>query len=253
MENKYQCFRVYESYEMKELLPDDLRLRYYDALLAYGLREEQPQFEEPLLKVAWKGIVPHLIKSHQRQITGKDNGKNGGAPKGNQNARKTTEKQTNVNVNDNVNVNVSGGSDQRDRERIFERFFFKNFKDPAGEMERYWDNYAGQGWKTSKGAAIEDKVAYCSNWRPLDERPRFNTDVIKAFESLYYKAAGGGENSHRLLAGLLTVSRGDDGGLVLDYNDREAAQAMANQLDKRGLKADAQVRIVKNNQKTTYG
>lgn len=245
-------FICYKTFFLDEF-PDSEQQLFLWWVAKYALMGQEPQFESPYLRQQWKTAKAVLDANYKKWL----NGKGGGAPEGNQNALKTTKKQPNVNENENVNVNVnenvSGGFDQRDRERVFEKFFFKNFKDPAGETDRYWDNYAGQGWKTSKGAAIEDKVAYCSGWRPLDERPRFNTDAIKAFELLYKKVAGGGKNNHRLLEGLLNINQCDDGGLVLIYDDKEGAQAMANLLDMHGLRRKAQVKIVKNNQKTTYG
>lgn len=140
--------------------------------------------------------------------------------------------------------------EDRERDLIFLRFFFKNFKDPAGEMERYWDNYAGQGWKTSKGAAIEDKVAYCSGWKPLDTSARFTRDALKWYENFYNDAAPDFKDPLKLLTDLTEIARDDDDQIVLRYTSKATAQKVANWRSSHGGYAAVAVQVTKKRQPT---
>lgn len=96
-----QSFVFYRSFE-KQKMPDAQRLEYYDALFAYALRQEVPDFHgDLLLECVWECVKPQIDANHKRFL----NGHKGGPPIGNQNARKQPKnnlKQPNVNDNDNV-------------------------------------------------------------------------------------------------------------------------------------------------------
>jgi len=139
--------------------------------------------------------------------------------------------------------------EDRERDLIFLRFFFKNFKDPAGEMERYWDNYAGQGWKTSKGAAIEDKVAYCSGWKPLDPSPRFGKNALTWYEKFYNDAAPDFKDPLKLLTDLTEIVP-NGGETVLRYSTKSTGQKVANWLISHGGYAAVAVQVATKKQPT---
>ncbi len=97
-----ESFVAYRSFEKKRL-PDTQRLKYYDALFAYALRQEVPDFKgDVLLECVWECVTPQIDANQRRYL----NGLKGGAPAGNQNAKKQPRNnQKQPNVNDNVNVN----------------------------------------------------------------------------------------------------------------------------------------------------
>lgn len=83
--NAIPFFRSF--FEAGEELPDDARLRLYDAILRYGFCGREPDFQG-IEKAVFIGIKPNIDAS----LKSIENGKKGGAPKGNQNAKKDTEK-----------------------------------------------------------------------------------------------------------------------------------------------------------------
>lgn len=119
-----ESFIFYASfYEALKELPDDIRLKVFDAVCEFALSGVEPALVG-VEKAIFALIKPQISANHARY----ENGCKGGAPKGNQNARKnnqteteeqptdnqettkkqpkTTKKQPNDNENDNVNVNV---------------------------------------------------------------------------------------------------------------------------------------------------
>lgn len=84
MEQEIICresFLVYRSFEKKRL-PDPQRLRLYDAIFAYGIRQEEPDFSDDyVLEMLWEVIVPLLNKNRERW----EYSKHGGAPVGSHN------------------------------------------------------------------------------------------------------------------------------------------------------------------------
>lgn len=137
--------------------------------------------------------------------------------------------------------------EQRDRERIFEKFFFRNFLDPTAEVERYWGNYAGQGWQTSKGQPITDRVAYCSGWKPKDERPRFARDALLWYQNFFKEAAPGIKDPARLLTRLLNIIRGDDECIYLRFNDLATATDVADWCATHGGYAAVKAQVARKN------
>lgn len=105
-----ESFVAYRSFEKKKL-PDAKRLQYYDALFAYGLRQEQPDFQgDVMLECIWECVTPQIDANQQRYL----NGLKGGPPAGSRNnpsgrrGKRTNQKLTENLPNENVNVNENG-------------------------------------------------------------------------------------------------------------------------------------------------
>lgn len=167
---------------------------------------------------------------------------------GNANITTLHNNKQNISLSEGAPARAREGED-RERDLIFLRFFFKNFKNPAGEMERYWDNYAGQGWKTSKGAAIEDKVAYCSGWKPLDPSPRFGKNALTWYEKFYNDAAPDFKDPLKLLTDLTEIVP-NGGETVLRYSTKSTGQKVANWLISHGGYAAVAVQVATKKQPT---
>ena len=112
-------------------------------------------------------------------------------------------------------------------------------------MERYWGNYAGQGWQTSKGQPITDRVAYCSGWKPKDERPRFARDALLWYQNFFKEAAPGIKDPDRLLKDLLGITGALDGRIILQYSDKDTAQGVADWCATHGGHAAVQVQVAR--------
>ena len=93
-----------------------------------------------------------------------------------------------------------------EKEQIFEIFFFeKNFRDPGGELDRFWNYYKGNGWTLGKGRKVTDKYAVARQWQPEDKDPHFDRRFIDWWHKVYLSARdGGGFDGHagELISGL---------------------------------------------------
>lgn len=98
--------------------------------------------------------------------------------------------------------------DDETRERIFEIFFFKNFADPVGEVERFVEFYNpdGTGWKNSNGRRITNIQRTAEEWRPEKTRDRFPSHFLDWYKAVYAAAKTEGEGIDGMLTDLLDVT-----------------------------------------------
>ena len=178
-----ESFVAYRSFEKKKL-PDALRLKYYDALFAYGLRQEVPDFQgDYVLESIWDSVTPQIDANLQRYL----NGLKGGPPAGSRNNpsgrrgkrtnQKLTENLPNVNDNDNENENGllfgNAGGDAPAQQHTTSKKFTKP---TLPEVQQYCasrrnnidaakfiDHYDSVGWKIGK-ASMKDWEAAIRNW-----------------------------------------------------------------------------------------
>lgn len=62
-------FIFYRSFKDQiDLLENKDRLRLFEAITGYALNGEVPDFEEPILKMAWLGIEPILSKGREEKM-----------------------------------------------------------------------------------------------------------------------------------------------------------------------------------------
>ena len=188
-----ESFVAYRSFEKKKL-PDALRLKYYDALFAYGLRQEVPDFQgDYVLESIWDSVTPQIDANLQRYL----NGLKGGPPAGSRNnpsgrrGKRTNQKLTEnlPNVNDNVNDNENGllfgdaGYDAPAQQHTHSKTFSKptlqevqqycasrrNNIDPS----KFIDHYDSVGWKIGK-TPMKDWKAAVRNWERNEQTQKQN-------------------------------------------------------------------------------
>ncbi|WP_304708976.1 DUF4373 domain-containing protein [uncultured Rikenella sp.] len=77
-----------------------------------------------------------------------------------------------------------------ERERFFEVFFFKNYTDPAGEVDRFLAHYEASGWMRNNGTRVVDRVALARTWTQKEPQqpPRFPPVFLEAWRTLYDEA-----------------------------------------------------------------
>lgn len=96
-------------------------------------------------------------------------------------------KQINNNNNNNISVCVNSAHTREDKERdlIFQIFFFKNFINPAAEVERFYNNYEAQGWVRGNGQKIVDRIAVAKHWEQEEkEKKRFPKQFLNAMQDV---------------------------------------------------------------------
>ncbi|MEE1070022.1 MAG: hypothetical protein U0K81_06070 [Paludibacteraceae bacterium] len=110
--------------------------------------------------------------------------------------RQANDKQTtnpiynNNNNNNNNNNKISlcearASAREGERDTVFKIFFLKNFTDPHGEVQRFYDNYEAQGWRRGNGQEITDVLAVARTWEPKEkEKRRFPEPFIEALREI---------------------------------------------------------------------
>lgn len=208
-------FIFYKSWwDAVGLLPGDMRGEVLTAIIEYGLSGETNSRQGNTTRAILELIKPQIDANNVKY----DNGRKGGRPRsevqvlletnGNQGETKAepkrnqtetepkprrnqgeTKAEPNVYVNDNVNVNENVSSctreavaevSEEEKKEFFENFFFRNFRDPAREVERFiaWNGKQGKH-PTKYDAEL---------WNPEVKEKRFSDGFIKAWKSLYTTA-----------------------------------------------------------------
>ena len=96
----------------------------------------------------------------------------------------------NNNNNNNISVCVNSAHTREDKERdfIFQIFFFKNFVNPAYEVERFYNHYEAQGWERGNGQKIINRIAAAKAWEQEDKtKKRFPDAFVQAMREICAK------------------------------------------------------------------
>lgn len=99
-------------------------------------------------------------------------------------------KQINNKNNNNISVCVNSAHTREDKERdlIFQIFFFKNFVNPAYEVERFYNHYEAQGWERGNGQKIKNRIAAAKAWEQEDKtKKRFPEAFVQAMREICEK------------------------------------------------------------------
>lgn len=90
----------------------------------------------------------------------------------------------NNNITTEKNISLSCTHEEQ-REKIFKIFFFKNFVNPAAEVQRFYDNFTAQGWRRGNGQKITDVLAVARAWEQEEkEKQRFPEPFIEALREI---------------------------------------------------------------------
>lgn len=84
---------------------------------------------------------------------------------------------------------LSAEPTDREREVFLKIFFFKNYKNPASEVDKFVNHYLATGWTRSGGAKVMDRTALAMTWEPKDpsQKNRFKHPFIDFWKELYGK------------------------------------------------------------------
>lgn len=89
----------------------------------------------------------------------------------------------NNNITTKKNISLSCTYEEQ-RETVFKIFFLKNFIDPQGEVQRFYDNYEAQGWRRGNGQEITDVLAVARTWEQKEEKRKFPEPFIEALREI---------------------------------------------------------------------
>lgn len=135
--------------------------------------------------------------------------------------------------------------DEEERERIFEIFFFRNFADPVGEVERFCEFYnpGGTGWKNSNGRRITNIQRAAEEWRPEKSGNRFSAKWLEWFKAVYAAAKSDGDGIDNMLSTIRGVYSQGPARFFVDCADRRVAETIGNFVKENDLERGLEVRF----------
>lgn len=101
-----------------------------------------------------------------------------------------------------VSESDSRGTAEREKERFFEIFFFMNFQNPSGEVDRFVNHYSANGWcRANSTTPVKDRFALARSWSQADKAapPRFPPEFLTHWQEVYAEAKKQNENFARVL------------------------------------------------------
>lgn len=93
---------------------------------------------------------------------------------------------------ENENINNSCFSScfekEKEKENFLDFFFWKNFSDPAAEVERFMSWNELHGWRTQDGKPLDTpdkRMAAAGMWKPQSDARRYDAGFLKAWRAVY--------------------------------------------------------------------
>lgn len=89
-----------------------------------------------------------------------------------------------------------------ERERFFEIFFFMNFQNPSGEVDRFINHYSANGWcRANSTTPVKDRFALARSWSQADKAapPRFPPEFLTHWQEVYAEAKKRNADSARIM------------------------------------------------------
>lgn len=144
---------------------------------------------------------------------------------------KLTNKHTNK-LNNNIN-NIPPTADS-----IFEIFFFKNLKDPSGEVTRFLKHYEERGWTYQDGTPVESWEQAARDWKPAKAGTRFDNEALNWYKAVWQAAKDRVINSWVIFFEQLSGIRRKESKLALVYTTETAARSVASFIQENDLAGD---------------
>lgn len=101
-----------------------------------------------------------------------------------------------------VSESDSRGTAEREKERFFEIFFFMNFQNPSGEVDRFVNHYSANGWcRANSTTPVKDRFALARSWSQADKAapPRFPPEFLSHWQEVYAEAKKRNADSARIM------------------------------------------------------
>ena len=164
-------------YESMKVLPDNERLRLYDAICEYSLNGIVPDDLPPITNSFFLLMKPNIDASNKRYRASSSNGKTGGAPLGNQNAKKqpknnqTKQPKNKQDLDYELEYDLDSEKEceaKADKPPTRHSFFppsvedVKEYCNSSGytvDPERFVDYYTANGWMIGKNKMKDWKAA----------------------------------------------------------------------------------------------
>jgi len=71
---------------------------------------------------------------------------------------------------------------------IFVVLFFRNLKDPYGELQRFMEYYEARGWTYQDGTPVSDPGRAAEDWKPKYTGKRFSDEALRWYRAVWNAA-----------------------------------------------------------------
>ena len=183
-------FVFYRSFfDAVAYLPDEQRLKAYDAICDYALNHVETETDEPIINGMLALIKPQIDANYKRKLDGgkggrpRTNAQSGKEPedKASENHRLSDQETTgyasekpnvNVNVNANENVNVNKKENTKERSSFVKPTmeYVRSYcleRNKGVDPEKWFNYYSANGWKVGKNP-MKDWKAAVRTWEKND-------------------------------------------------------------------------------------
>lgn len=213
-QNKDTFLLRHDFFPQIKMLTMEQRGRLLTAIYAHATEEELPEMDE--LTTLCFGFIRASLDANAKKYyaeceQNRENGRKGGRPKkadgleenrtvfsesGGFYSKPEVKHENPIESvsdsdidfeSDSVSVSESETREE-ERERFFEIFFFRNFRNPAHEVERFVNHYQATGWMR-KGEKVVDKAALARAWaeEKTTEPPRYPVGFLQCWREIYDK------------------------------------------------------------------
>lgn len=82
---------------------------------------------------------------------------------------------------------LSAPPTDEERESFFKIFFFKNYKNPAGQVDKFVNYYQATNWVRGGGGKVTDRMALARSWEPKEDsdKNRFPGEFLAFWQEVY--------------------------------------------------------------------
>ena len=147
---------------------------------------------------------------------------------------------TNLLTKQSIYIYPPTSPDGLERHTFFDIFFFKNFTNPSGEVERFIEHYNSTGWLTNSGNKIVNRASAARGWKPEAPGKRFNESALAWYKTVYAAAHKLCPNPTFLTQSVTDILR-DGPKIIVRFKSREVAQAAATVAEACHLAGDNEV------------
>ena len=142
-----------------------------------------------------------------------------------------------INQDNNISISASDNAEKKD---IYRLFFFKNFKYPEKELQRFLDRYEGNWTRTGSTIPEKDHMRLARSWKPENEEPRFaDPDFLPWLKTFAAWVAGCGEDPDAFIAGIKGIRVSAERRLTIIMNTPELRDRMNTELGPKMTDQDA--------------
>ena len=211
-QNKDTFLLRHDFFPQIKMLAMEQRGRLLTAIYAHATEEELPEMDE--LTTLCFGFIRASLDANAKKYyaeceQNRENGRKGGRPKkadgfeenrtvfsesggfsskpaGNrENPIESVSDSDIDSESDSVSVSESETREE-EREKFFEIFFFRNFRNPANEVDRFVNHYQATGWMR-KGEKVVDKAALARAWteEKTSEPLRYPVRFLQCWHEIY--------------------------------------------------------------------